>query len=408
MKKIRLEKLFGRIATIGAIETDSNELKLQKSLLVICSFPFIFAGACWGIMYFLFGEGLSGLIPLSYSLISFASVIYFAISRKFEVFRFSQLLFILLLPFALMISLGGFVKGSAVILWSLISPLGAMLFDERSKAPGWLLAYIFLVAISAMAEPWLRFSTNLTTTQINLFFLINLIAVGSLIFLMVYYFVGKKNFFQAQSEALLLNILPKEIAEELKANGSAEARQFESVTVMFTDFKNFTRISEKLTPAELVAEIDMVFKAFDNIIGNHNIEKIKTIGDSYMCAGGLPVANNTHAHDVVSATINIQQFMQQHFLKAKREGKEPFEIRIGVHTGPVVAGIVGDKKFAYDIWGDTVNIASRMESSCEAGKTNISGTTYELVKDKFNFTYRGKIEAKNKGEIDMYFVDSVL
>ena len=224
---------------------------------------------------------------------------------------------------------------------------------------------------------------------------------------MVYYFVGKKNFFQARSEALLLNILPKEIAEELKANGSAEAKQFDDVTVMFTDFKNFTQITEKLTPAELVAEIDTLFKAFDNIIGKHNIEKIKTIGDSYMCAGGLPVANKTHAYDVVSATMEIQQFMQQHLQKRKIEGKEPFEIRIGVHTGPVVAGIVGVKKFAYDIWGDTVNIASRMESSGEAGKVNISGSTYELVKDKFNCIHRGKIQAKNKGEIDMYFVDTV-
>lgn len=236
----------------------------------------------------------------------------------------------------------------------------------------------------------------------------NLVTVGSLIFLMVYYFVGKKNFYQARSEALLLNILPNEIAEELKANGSAKAKLFDYVTVMFTDFKNFTQITEKLTPAELVAEIDTLFKAFDNIISKHNIEKIKTIGDSYMCAGGLPVANNTHAIDVVSATMDIQQFMQQHWQKRKREGKEPFEIRIGVHTGPVVAGIVGDKKFAYDIWGDTVNLASRMESSGEAGKVNISGSTYELVKDKFKCMHRGKIQAKNKGEIDMYFVESVL
>lgn len=213
---------------------------------------------------------------------------------------------------------------------------------------------------------------------------------------------GKK-----RSDELLLNILPSEVAEELKTKGSADAKQFNEVTVMFTDFKNFTQISEKLSPAELVSEIHTCFKAFDNIIGKHNIEKIKTIGDSYMCAGGLPVANTTHATDVVKAAIEIQQFMQQHLQQQKKENKEPFEIRIGVHTGPVVAGIVGVKKFAYDIWGDTVNIASRMESSSEAGKVNISGSTYELVKDKFNCIYRGKIKAKHKGEIDMYFVDVV-
>ncbi len=209
-----------------------------------------------------------------------------------------------------------------------------------------------------------------------------------------------------RNDELLLNILPAEVAEELKAKGSADAKQFDEVTVMFTDFKGFTQISERLTPSELVAEIHTCFKAFDNIITKYNIEKIKTIGDSYMCAGGLPVTNTTNAVDVVNAAIEIQQFMQKHLLQRQKENKEPFEIRIGVNTGAVVAGIVGVKKFAYDIWGDTVNIASRMESSGEAGKVNVSGTTYELIKDKFQCSYRGKVEAKNKGMIDMYFVDA--
>ncbi len=208
-----------------------------------------------------------------------------------------------------------------------------------------------------------------------------------------------------RSEELLLNILPEEVAEELKNKGSADAKQFDEVTVMFTDFKGFTQISEKLSPQELVGEIDSCFKAFDNIISKHNIEKIKTIGDSYMCAGGLPVANKSHAEDLVRAALEIQHFMQKHLSERKKSGKEIFEIRIGIHTGPVVAGIVGVKKFAYDIWGDTVNTASRMESSGEAGKVNISESTYELVKDKFTCTHRGKISAKNKGEIDMYFVE---
>jgi len=207
-----------------------------------------------------------------------------------------------------------------------------------------------------------------------------------------------------RSDNLLLNILPEEVAEELKEKGNADAKMFDDVTVMFTDFKGFTSIAEKLSAKDLVGEINYCFSAFDNIIHKYGIEKIKTIGDAYMAAGGLPVVNKTHAKDVVKAAIEINSFMDEHKQQRIREGKEIFEIRIGIHTGPVVAGIVGIKKFAYDIWGDTVNLASRMESSGEAGKVNISGSTYELVKNDFTCTYRGKIQAKNKGEIDMYFV----
>ena len=210
-----------------------------------------------------------------------------------------------------------------------------------------------------------------------------------------------------RSDELLLNILPEEVADELKASGRAEAKQFEEVTVLFTDFKNFTTMSEELTPQELVNEINYCYSEFDSIITRYGIEKIKTIGDSYMCVGGLPVASKTHAVDVVKVAMEIRDFMLQEKKKREAAGKQYYEIRIGCHTGPVVAGIVGTKKFAYDIWGDTVNIASRMESSGEAGKINISGATYELLKDKFSCTYRGKIQAKNKGEIDMYFVEGI-
>jgi len=207
------------------------------------------------------------------------------------------------------------------------------------------------------------------------------------------------------SENLLLNILPAEVAEELKAKGSADAKQFDEVTVLFTDFKDFTRLSEKMSAKELVEEINTCFVFFDRIIESHGVEKIKTIGDSYMCAGGLPVANKTHAVDVVSAALEIKNFILDRVAEQTSLGREPFQVRIGVHTGPVVAGIVGVKKFAYDIWGDTVNTASRMESSGEAGKVNISNSTYELIKDNFICTARGKVIAKNKGEMEMYFVD---
>ncbi|MBN4056278.1 adenylate/guanylate cyclase domain-containing protein [Rhodothermus sp. AH-315-K08] len=208
------------------------------------------------------------------------------------------------------------------------------------------------------------------------------------------------------SDELLLNVLPEEIAAELKEKGTTNAKRFDQVTVMFTDFKGFTQIAEKLSPSELVEEIHVCFSEFDAIITKHNLEKIKTIGDAYMCAGGIPVANSTHAYDAVSAALEIRTFMQDYRQDRLASGQEGFQIRIGLHTGPVVAGVVGVKKFAYDIWGDTVNTASRMESSGEAGMINLSATTHELVHDSFNCAYRGKIPAKNKGPLDMYFVDS--
>lgn len=209
-----------------------------------------------------------------------------------------------------------------------------------------------------------------------------------------------------RSDQLLLNILPVETAEELKLTGKASARRFDEVTVMFTDFKNFTQASESMSAEELVDVINFYYSEFDNIISRHNIEKIKIIGDSYMCAGGLPVPNETHALDVVNAAIELQEFMSHHRTTKIESGESFFELRIGIHTGPVVAGIVGHKKFAYDIWGDTVNTASRMENTGEPNKINISGETYKRVKANFNCTYRGKIPAKHKGQIDMYYVDS--
>lgn len=209
-----------------------------------------------------------------------------------------------------------------------------------------------------------------------------------------------------KSDDLLLNILPHEIAEELKRNnGKTTAKSYSMVTVLFADIKNFTQISEHLSPVTLIEELDFIFGAFDAIIEKHDIEKIKVIGDAYMCAGGIPVANTTNPVDIVNAAIEMQAFMYKTMIDRKTQKQVFMELRIGIHTGSVVAGVVGTKKFTYDIWGDAVNIASRLESAGEAGKINISKTTYEIVKNDFNCISRGMIEAKNKGMIEMFFVE---
>lgn len=208
-----------------------------------------------------------------------------------------------------------------------------------------------------------------------------------------------------RADALLRNILPEKTAAELKINNAVKPQRYESVTVLFSDFKGFTRVAELLSPEELVQELDECFRCFDSIVDKYGLEKIKTIGDAYMCAGGLPEPSETHALDTVRAALEMQREMKRIIQSKISEGKPYFEMRIGVHTGPVVAGVVGFRKFAYDIWGDTVNTAARLEQGGEPGKVNISETTWEAVKDQFNCHYRGKLPAKNKGEIAMYFVE---
>ena len=215
---------------------------------------------------------------------------------------------------------------------------------------------------------------------------------------------------EQKNQKLLQAILPKDVADELKEKGAAEPVLHKNVSVLFTDFKGFTQISETMTPQELVKELDGCFSQFDRLTERYHLEKLKTIGDSYMCVGGLPVPKPgkiigaKNAVDSVLAAMEIQSFMLQMKTVREAQGFPFWELRLGIHSGPLVAGVIGEKKFAYDVWGDTVNTASRMESSGAAGKINISGATYELVKDFFNCGYRGKVNAKNKGELDMYYV----
>jgi len=394
-----MKKILVWVVRIGLDPNDDDDIRLRKSLLTVCAFPFAFAGAAWGITYILLGEIFAGLIPLSYSVISLASIIHFGLTRRYHFFRFSQLTLILLLPFFLMMALGGFINGSSVILWALICPLGALLFGNPSYAIRWLLAFISLVVLSGFLQPFVGSANNLSLGEIIFFFAVNLIAVGSLIFLMVFYFVGRKNLFQEKSEALLLNILPEEIVAILKNEPQTIADYFEGASILFADVVNFTPLSATMTPQELVEMLNEVFSHFDLLVEKHGLEKIKTIGDCYMVASGVPRPRADHAQVLVALALEMRDYVRHHEFCGHK-----LSFRMGINSGPVVAGVIGRKKFIYDLWGDAVNTASRMETHGQEGMIQIARATYELVKDDFVCEAQGTVNVKGKGEMNVWSV----
>jgi guanylate cyclase len=301
-----------------------------------------------------------------------------------------------------MIALGGFINGSAVILWSLICPMGAMLFDEPRHAPRWFLAFLSLVVLSGLLEPYVRSANNLSSTLVIFFFVINLIGVGSLVFMMVFYFVGQKNMFQQKSEALLLNILPKEIAAILKNENRTIANHYEEASVLFADMVGFTPLSAQLPPVEMVELLNEVFSFFDSLLDKYGVEKIRTIGDSYMVASGVPRGRSDHAQPLVRMALEMRDYISTHRFRNNQYVK----FRIGINSGSMIAGVIGRRKFVYDVWGDAVNIASRMESHGLGGAVQITQTTYELIKDEFVCEPRGSVNVKGKGEMEVWLVIS--
>lgn len=301
-----------------------------------------------------------------------------------------------------------------------LMPVMALLFLNFRWAIFWFIIAVATVAVFGILQLYgFDFSIKMNYKYIQLQNLLAVLGHIILLVMVINIFERQKNRAMTtleqknkiieeekkRSDELLLNILPEEVVNELKQTGKTTARNYDLVTVMFVDFKDFTLISNNLTPEDLVTAIDHYFEAFDTIIAQHDVEKIKTIGDAYLCAGGLPEPNTRNPVEMVDVAFKFLNAVEQ--LKKERalENKISFDIRVGIHSGPLIAGVVGIRKFAYDIWGDAVNTAARMQQNGYEGRINISGTTYELIKHRFNCTHRGRIEAKNKGLVDMYFVE---
>jgi guanylate cyclase len=392
---------------IAADQEDSDELRLQKTLMVSGSTMIVIAGLFWSLIYFSFGEYVAGSIPFTYCVISSLSIIFYGLTRRYQFFRFSQLLLILLLPFLLMIALGGFVNSSAVILWALLCPLGALLFSEPRRAPWWFLAYAFLVILSGFLQPYVRPSNNLSHTVITLFFVMNIVAISAIAFILLYYFVYQKNTFlrllaveRDKSERLLLNILPKEVAEILKVENRVIADYFEGASILFADLVGFTPMTAEMEPRKMVELLNEIYSCFDDLVEKYDLEKIRTIGDNYMVVSGVPRPRQDHAEAITGMALDMRAFLRDFTFG---EGKR-IHFRIGINSGPLVAGVVGRRKFQYDVWGDAVNVASRMESQGVPDQVQITAATRELIKDKFRLERRGTVEIKGKGEMETWFL----
>jgi adenylate cyclase len=402
-----IQKILPVFSRIGADPNDSDEVRLQKTLLIMGSFMFILAGTLWGLLYLSFGEFIAGFIPLAYVLVSCLSLALFHLTRRYRLFLFTQLLLILFLPFLLMIALGGFIKSSAVILWSLLSPLGAMLFDEPRHGLRWLAAYISLAVISGYFEFYPLVSSSLSPTTVTVFFILNIGTVSAIAIFLLGYFVGEKNRLflllmgeQTKSENLLLNILPREIAAILKNESRTIADHYVEASILFADMVGFTPLSAKLPPVEVVELLNEAFSYFDSLLDKYDVEKIRTIGDSYMVASGVPRRRSDHAQALVFMALEMREFASTHIF----QNGQRVSFRIGINSGSVVGGVIGKRKFVYDVWGDAVNVASRMESQGMSDTIQITRATYELIKDEFVCERRGTVDVKGKGDMEVWLV----
>lgn len=382
--------------------TDSEDLALQKRMLVGASGLITVAAAIWGAVYLVLDEPLAALIPGGFAVLTAVNLSVFARTKRYRWFRATQLGFYLVLPFLLQLALGGFVGASAVILWAVLAPLGALVMQGRREAVRYMIAYGLLLVVSLLLQPTMDIDNNLGTTAVGLFFLLNLLAVSGIAFMMLNYFVGQRDRIQSElseererSEDLLRNILPDEVASDLKRDGKTEARLFQSASVLFADMVGFTGLAQDSEPDVLVSRLNEIFTAFDAIAERHAIEKIRTIGDAFMAASGVPKQLDDHAERMARGALAMREFVS---------GVEGVDFRFGISSGPLVAGVVGTSKFQYDIWGDTVNTASRMESSAEPGRIQLSESTYRLIGDRFDCQLRGTLDVKGIGTMPTWYL----
>ena len=398
------------VAALAAGAEEEDERRLRGALLFMLAAFSSIAGLVWGSIYLVFGEWQAALLPFAYSILSLPSLSLRRHVRRLDVLIRFQLVLIMAIPFLLAVVLGGYVGSGGVVLWSLLGPIGAFLIGGQRGAVRWLVVYLALVVLVAVLAPYVTVENELPSAVILAFFVLNVGSVSAIAFGLLYYFTGENRrvlemlrLEKDKSERLLLNVLPRQIADTLRDHDQTIAERYDDVSILFADAVGFTLLSEELEPEAIVGMLNEIYTHFDELVHRYQVEKIRTIGDNYMVVAGAPSRRPDHA--TVLATMALDMVSYTEDLAASTEPHLRF--RIGISSGPVVAGVIGTTKFQYDVWGDAVNTASRMESHGVPGRVQIGPATHALVKDHFRVEPRGSIEIKGKGTIETWLLDGV-
>lgn len=389
------------LAHIGVADSDADAVRAQKATLTLSAACVTGLAFIWVGTYLVLGLAQAAVIPFAYQVASVASLAVFARTKSYRLFRFGQAAMMTLLPFALQWTLGGYVASSAVSLWAVVAAVGTLFFFTADESIPWFLAFFGLSVVSGFLEPRLALNPAPIPELVRTaFFVLNITGVSLTAYLLLQYAVRARDEAFARSEGLLLNVLPRTIAERLKREPGVIADAYPDVTVLFADIVDFTPFTERTEPQRVVGVLDEIFSAFDALAARHGLEKIKTIGDAYMVVSGLPEPRPDHATAMAEMALD----MQTEFSKLCEPLGLDLAIRIGMDSGPVIAGVIGRHKFTYDLWGDTVNTASRMESHGLAGQIQVTDASFRRLCDDYEFTDRGEIEVKGKSRQRAYLL----
>jgi adenylate cyclase len=401
-----IDTVVARLARIGADPRDDADLRQKKSLLVLIAALILPVSGVWGALYVGFGSW-AGITAFIYFAVSLGSLVVFARTGRFRLFLVTQLVDILLSPTAGQMFVGGFLPSGGVALWAILAPLGALVFLEVRRAIRWFVAFVLIVLLTGVAGELFFLDAGFPPWFPSTMLALNIVGAGAISFTLLASFAKQRNealaalrVEQERSELLLVNILPRSIADRLKSAHQTIADHFDAASIVFADVVNFTPFAQRLSPAEVVGILDDLFSHFDTLVERHGLEKIKTIGDAYMAAAGVPDPSPRHAR--MAARLALE--MREAIATSAVGGGSGLELRIGINSGPLIAGVIGSKRFLYDLWGDAVNTASRMESQGMPGEIQITRATYELLKDEFVCRRRGTIEVKGKGQMETWYL----